>query len=135
MQTPADQIQIGGTHYKTWPVQPYKLMVTMNGAQSHILSYLLRTKGEDDLLKASHWCDLMLHDMQYLQDNTEATKTLRKSVMQEWIAMNNLSSDELATELLIQLAVQNYSAAKKLIRERIELGLGGITCAAPSALE
>ena len=135
MQTPVDQIQIGGTHYKTWTVQPYKLMVVMNGAQSHILSYLLRTKGEDDLLKASHWCDLMLHDMQYLQDNIEATKSLRKSIMQEWIVMNNLDSDELATELLTKLAVQNYSAVKKLINTRIEHGLGGITCAAPSALK
>lgn len=52
------QIQVGGDHYKKFAIQPCVLMLTMGGPAAHIVGYLVREKGRDDLEKAHHWCAL-----------------------------------------------------------------------------
>lgn len=54
--------QVGGTHYKTFGIQPveFALVNNLNTAQANIIKYLLRAKAADDLVKAEHYCDLWL---------------------------------------------------------------------------
>lgn len=43
-----------------WAMEPCILMRVLSAPAGHIAGYLLRTKGDDDLDKAAHWCDLMM---------------------------------------------------------------------------
>lgn len=97
-------------HYKKWKVQPYKMMIVMNGIQSHILSYLLRTKGEDDIQKAMHYCELALEDMQYIQDNTSERVNRRTRLMIDWMNVNGIHNVD-DRKLLMEIACQSYARA------------------------
>lgn len=56
----AEDIQIGGEHYKSFAVQPFVLCNSFTGPAAHILTYVIRKKCPHDLAKALHWCDLAL---------------------------------------------------------------------------
>ncbi len=55
--------QVGGTHYKTFKIQPYKFISENNLSffQGNIIKYVLRYPhkgGIEDLEKVKHYCDL-----------------------------------------------------------------------------
>lgn len=65
MSTDALQIQHGGDHYKSMPIQPVEF-ITANGlgfCEGNAIKYLCRHKskgGKEDLLKARHYIDLLI---------------------------------------------------------------------------
>ena len=64
-QTTADDLQVGGTHYKTMPVQPWEVMEAVltreefiGFLKGNVLKYSLRAgrkEGTDDANKARHY--------------------------------------------------------------------------------
>lgn len=57
--------QVGGDHYKRWPIQPVEFAEVneLSACQSAIVKYILRydlKDGAKDLRKAAHYCDLMV---------------------------------------------------------------------------
>ena len=58
-------IQIGGDHYKSYPIQPVAFIEANNlgFAEGCVIKYLLRHKqkgGVEDLKKARHYIDLII---------------------------------------------------------------------------
>lgn len=63
--TTADQMQVGGTHYKDMPIQPWELMEAVltpeefaGFLKGNVIKYTLRAgrkDGSDDLNKARHY--------------------------------------------------------------------------------
>lgn len=60
--------QIGGNHYKQFPIQP-SLFCERNKLthlESSVIKYVTRHRfkgnGRDDILKARHYCDLLLEE-------------------------------------------------------------------------
>lgn len=126
MTKSADDIQIGGNQYKKWKVQPYKMMIVMNGIQGHILSYLLRTKGEDDIQKAMHYCDLALEDMQYIQDNIPDKVNMRIRLIIDWMDINGIHNVD-DRELLMEIARESYAKAKIRMGTRLKHNRLGVS--------
>lgn len=64
-KTTADDLQVGGTHYKTMPVQPWEVMEAVltkeefiGFLKGNVLKYSLRAgrkEGTDDANKARHY--------------------------------------------------------------------------------
>jgi hypothetical protein len=57
--------QVGGNHYKKYPIQPWKFceINKLTGAQTAVIDYVMRHQdknGKEDLLKARHHIDLMI---------------------------------------------------------------------------
>ena len=57
--------QIGGTHYKSYAIQPieYIMKNNLNYCQANIIKYATRYKdknGKEDLLKIKHYVDLLI---------------------------------------------------------------------------
>jgi hypothetical protein len=57
--------QVGGNHYKKYPIQPWVFCETnkLTGAQTAVIDYVIRHQdknGKQDLLKAKHHIDLMI---------------------------------------------------------------------------
>lgn len=62
-------IQVGGGHYKSLPVQPveFNMKNNLNYCQGSVIKYITRYKtkgGEEDLKKAKHFIDLLIQ-MEY----------------------------------------------------------------------
>lgn len=63
----ADDVQVGGTHYKDMPVQPWVVMESVLTAEEfrgflcgNVIKYSMRQgrkEGSDDAAKASHYMD------------------------------------------------------------------------------
>lgn len=61
----ASKTQVGGTHYKTFPIQPveYCQINKLNYCESNVIKYISRHKaknGIEDLEKAKHYIDLLI---------------------------------------------------------------------------
>lgn len=61
----AKENQIGGNHYKAYEIQPVEFcqLNKLNYCESNIIKYVTRHKsknGEEDLLKAKHYLELLL---------------------------------------------------------------------------
>lgn len=57
--------QVGGDHYKHFPIQPLEFMIANNipGAEAHVIKYVVRHKlknGVEDLKKARHILDVLI---------------------------------------------------------------------------
>lgn len=73
--------QIGGSHYKKYPIQPWKFceINKLTGAQTAVIDYVMRHQdknGLEDLLKARHHIDLMIEhyytdSIKYCQNCTD----------------------------------------------------------------
>lgn len=62
-ESPLD-IQVGGNHYKQYAIQPIELyaMFKLGAFEANIIKYSWRKKnGVEDLNKAIHYTDLMIH--------------------------------------------------------------------------
>ncbi|MFZ6767813.1 DUF3310 domain-containing protein [Undibacterium sp. Di26W] len=71
-------VQVGGDHYKSMPVQPMELALAnnLNAAQANVIKYIMRYKakgGVQDLDKAIH-CIQLLKDFEY-GDGDKCKKT------------------------------------------------------------
>lgn len=74
MTNPLD-VQIGGDHYKKFPIQPaeYCYKNKLDNLQSGVIKYITRHKlkgGKDDLLKAKHLIDMMI-EFEYKETTSE----------------------------------------------------------------
>ena len=61
----ASRKQIGGAHYKSFPVQPVEFIVKngLSFLQGNVIKYICRYRdknGLEDLLKAKHCIDLII---------------------------------------------------------------------------
>lgn len=66
-------LQEGGKHYKEYPIQPveYCMRNDLDMCQANVVKYVTRFRdkgGRDDLLKAKHFIDLLIH-FEYGEDN------------------------------------------------------------------
>ena len=73
--------QIGGSHYKKYPIQPWVFCETnkLTGAQTAVIDYVVRHQdknGLQDLLKAKHHIDLMIEHY-YQKDKDKENKYCR----------------------------------------------------------
>ena len=64
---PATDIQVGGSHYKNYKIQPieYTLANSLNFCQGNVVKYITRYKdknGAEDLRKAIHYIDILLDE-------------------------------------------------------------------------
>ena len=50
--------QVGGSHYKQWPMDPYQMIGTWPKWAGDVFQYLIRGKGEDDFAKAMHCLEM-----------------------------------------------------------------------------
>lgn len=67
--TPPSSLQIGGTHYKKYPIQPAVFLQRnrVPFCEANAIKYLLRHRnkgGKEDLLKAKHYIDILI-EMEY----------------------------------------------------------------------
>lgn len=58
-------VQVGGDHYKTMPIQPVEfcMMNDLDACQSAVIKYVTRFRsknGVQDLQKAKHYLDLLI---------------------------------------------------------------------------
>lgn len=65
-------VQIGGGHYKSLPIQPmeYSMRNNLNACQHTVIKYITRYKdkgGLQDLLKAKHCIDMLIEFEGYTQ--------------------------------------------------------------------
>ncbi len=63
----AKETQIGGDHYKSYPIQPIEFILKNNlgFCEGNVIKYICRhqTKGKkEDLLKAKHYIDLLIEN-------------------------------------------------------------------------
>lgn len=70
--------QEGGTHYKGYKIQPVEFAMAngLNLCQANIVKYVVRYKdkgGQEDLLKAKHYIDLLL-EYEYQDDRGDETR-------------------------------------------------------------
>jgi len=68
--------QIGGNHYKDFPIQPYEFISKNNLSffQGNVVKYVCRYLGKngiEDLQKIKHYCDL---EIKKLQDDQQSKK-------------------------------------------------------------
>lgn len=61
--------QVGGSHYKDFPIQPLEFIVKNNldFLQGNVVKYVVRYKvknGLEDLKKARHYLDMMIELME-----------------------------------------------------------------------
>ena len=68
-------VQEGGGHYKDCPIQPieYCMVNKLDHCQSNVIKYVTRFRdkgGLEDLLKARHYIDLLIH-FEYGNEKTE----------------------------------------------------------------
>lgn len=61
----ANDIQIGGDHYKKYSIQPWDLFMpwNLNGFQAHIIPYIVRYRDKEglkDLYKARHFLNKLI---------------------------------------------------------------------------
>jgi len=73
IRVPATQVQVGGSHYKDYPIQPieYCMKNKLNYCQSNIVKYATRYKdknGVEDLKKIKHYVDLLI-ELEYGEEN------------------------------------------------------------------
>ena len=125
MSNPYDT-QIGGSHYQVFAVQPCILMNTMTGPAAHILGYIVRTKGADDLDKAIHWCDLAIRggmqgvtlqlvvDVVVHGEEYEACPNTISAT--EWCWRNNIPADSYQAQAILALEEGDFQDAKKNIQ-------------------
>ena len=114
----AQSTQVGGDHYKKWRVEPHVLMASMVGPAAHIAGYLLRTKGDDDLDKALHWCKLANETKSIglgIYIPQEAQGTLVEQALQ-WCYYNHINPNEDLAQALQALAALNYEGAHEIIK-------------------
>jgi hypothetical protein len=74
LNNPLD-VQIQGTHYKTMQIQPIEFTHknNLNFCQGNVIKYITRYKdknGKEDLEKAKHYIDLLIHLEYGEQDDT-----------------------------------------------------------------
>lgn len=65
-------VQVGGGHYKSLPIQPveYNMKNNLNYCQGSVVKYVTRYKekgGVEDLKKAKHFIDLLI-ELEYVND-------------------------------------------------------------------
>jgi hypothetical protein len=65
----ANDIQVGGEHYRNRPIQPWDFIVSnnMNFLEGSVIKYVVRHKdknGVEDLLKARHYLDKLIETHQ-----------------------------------------------------------------------
>lgn len=63
----ARDVQVGGNHYKTLPIQPYEFIHRNNipWLEANVIKYVTRHRfknGMEDLLKAKHYIDLAIEE-------------------------------------------------------------------------
>lgn len=61
----ADQVQIGGDHYKSMVIQPTEFAIKngLNFSEGNVVKYICRHRnkgGAEDIKKAIHYCQLIL---------------------------------------------------------------------------
>ena len=71
MSQKALDVQVGGEHYKNFPIQPVEFCQRnkLGFCESSIIKYVSRHRnknGKEDLLKAKHFLDLLL-ELEYTQ--------------------------------------------------------------------
>ena len=59
-------VQEGGDHYKKWRIQPveFAMLNSLDLCQANVIKYVCRFRdkgGREDLLKAKHYIDLLIH--------------------------------------------------------------------------
>lgn len=122
---PAAAIQVGGDHYQSWKVQPYVLMLGFSGPAAHIAGYLLRTKGDDDLEKAMHWCSLAMEAGMEgkIVDFPKGMPDLYMTA-KSWLYLNGIGSETSLYKVINNLSTGHYGLARSgigaMIRERDE---------------
>lgn len=107
--------QVGGDHYKEWLIQPYILMQGMSGPAAHVAGYLLRTKGDDDLDKAAHWCDLQIEAgfrPQVIQLAKEPTLYMNAV---SWLTFNKVDSNSFLYKAIVSLWMNDFKSARASI--------------------
>jgi hypothetical protein len=68
-RTNPKEVQVGGDHYKTMPIQPYEYIVA-NGIgwlEGNAIKYISRYKqkgGAADIKKAIHYLELLLQEIE-----------------------------------------------------------------------
>lgn len=72
--TKAKDRQVGGDHYKTFPVQPteYIMKNNLGFAEGNAIKYITRYKekgGVEDLEKAKHYIDLLIEHLLESEDS------------------------------------------------------------------
>ena len=73
--TAANEIQVGGDHYKAKPIQPWDFIAAnqLGYFEGNIVKYVSRWRdkgGINDLKKARHYLDKLLE----LEDNADSTQ-------------------------------------------------------------
>lgn len=123
-------VQIGGGHYKTFAVQPCVLMNTFLGPAAHILSYIVRTKGADDLDKAVHWCDLAIengmHGIQAALESAVDDANPHTIDARDWLWQNGYIYGSFRAEAVLALEVGDYQRARGMILQLIEQEKGAV---------
>ena len=82
MNMKASDRQEGGSHYKTFAIQPVEF-IHKNGIpfiEGNIIKYILRHKqknGLEDLNKAKHYIDLLI-EQEYQPENSKTTEQQKK---------------------------------------------------------
>ena len=120
--------QEGGQHYKVFKIQPCVLMLTLSGPAAHIAGYLVRTKGEDDLEKARHWCQLAQElGMQGwvpalipAEEDKQPGQMPKAISVTEWCWHNNIPANSYVAAALLALEDGDYVACETYIDYMIE---------------
>jgi hypothetical protein len=78
----ADDKQIGGSHYKSFNIQPWTFIREneLNPLQANVIKYVCRYQGKgkpiEDLEKIKHYCDL---EIQHIKKNERRSKSTNKN--------------------------------------------------------
>lgn len=120
--------QVGGDHYKKYPIQPIQYFCEMWGGQfcaASITKYIMRYKdknGVEDLKKARHVCDLALTIMGAWtgQHNLDARE---QAIFNTFIEVNGLQS----MKITLQMAAQyDFAGCGRKIDNMIEMEKGEV---------
>lgn len=76
MATDPLTVQEGGDHYKKWEIQPveFAMVNKLDLCQANVVKYVCRFRdkgGKEDLLKARHYIDLLIHFEYNKKDSTK----------------------------------------------------------------
>lgn len=76
MATDPLTVQEGGDHYKKWEIQPveFAMVNKLDLCQANVVKYVCRFRdkgGKEDLLKARHYIDLLIHSEYNKKDSNK----------------------------------------------------------------
>ena len=90
----ANAMQVGGTHYKKLPIEPWDY-IAANGLgffEGNIVKYITRaakTKTRDDLLKAQHYLAKLLEITPISADNRTSGRSLQRDELHDEVGLHD----------------------------------------------